>query len=168
MTVIDINTFRSNLVATVEWCRHRFLAHRPVESLRSDELKPEIMIASTDDLRIINDVVTRVVERRGSILGTQKCASLVCDGRLFAFLPRVSLFDGVSEDETDGFIDETNTPPWDTWVTMADDVLISWVPSAMIVRVQAAIVCNAEECIAWLSDLQRPFLNELREHHLVW
>ena len=167
MTTIDLSTFQSSLTATVEWCRSRFMAHRPADSLRSDELKPEIMIASTDDLKAINDVVDRVVGRRAVILGTPRPDPLRLDGRLFAFLPLLTLFDGVSEDETEGFIDETNTPPWDTWVTMIDDVLISWIPPSMIQRVQSAIVCNAEECIAWLSDLQRPFVNDLRQNQLV-
>jgi hypothetical protein len=103
------------------------------------------------------------------MLGNLDDCILPLSGRLFAFYPERSICDGVSDRETNGFIDGNNTPAWDSWVCVVDELLISWVPPAMIEDVELAVTCNVEECMCWLSDITNsPFVDELREHQLVW
>lgn len=166
---MDADAFRSNLAAAITWCRPRFAIGHPKDSLRSDDLRPPIIITASDDLTPVHRAVASVVERRKSMLGAMGLDAVKMDGRLLGFYVRQTLFDGVSETETNGFIDDTNTPPWDSWICMADELLVSWVPPAMVDDVQSAIVCNAEECIAWLTDIENDsFVAKLRRHQLVW
>ena len=166
---MDVNAFRSHLAATITWCRPRFAMDRRKESLRSDDLRPSIIITASNELTPVHRAVASVIDRRASILGPIDVETVKVDGRLFGFYVRDTFFDGVSEIETDGFIDDTNTPPWDSWVCMVDEVLISWIPPAVVDDVQMAIVSNAEECITWLSDIaDDPFVAQLRHNQLVW
>ena len=140
----------------------------PKTSLRSDALKPSIEIAGDYDLSQIHHAVAAVVKRRASTLGSIDIDNIEMDGRLFGCYVRQTLFDGVSKMETNGFIDDTNTPPWDSWIGIADELLISWIPPAIVDDVQSAIVCNAEECIAWVTDIvDDPFITQLRNNQLV-
>lgn len=139
------------------------------ESLRSDDLRPSIDITTSDELTPVHRAIASVIDRRTSILGPIDLDTVKMDGRLFGFYVRYTFFDGVSEIETDGFIDDTNTPPWDSWVCMVDELLISWIPPAVVDDVQRAIEFNAEECITWLSDVaDDPFVAQLRQNQLVW
>jgi hypothetical protein len=166
---MDADAFRSNLAATIAWCRPRFDNDRRKTSLRSDDMEPSLIITSSDDLPPVHRAVDTLVDRRASLLRPGDTDNIERDGRLFGFYVRHTLFDGVSEMETKGFIDDTNTPPWDSWVCMVGELLVSWVPPAMVEDVQLAIVCNAEECIAWLSDIADDlFVEDLRQNQLVW
>jgi hypothetical protein len=166
---MDADSFRTNLAATITWCRARFAIDRPKESLRSDELCPPIIITASNELAPIHHAVASVIQRRASILGTSGFDDVKMGGRLLGFYVRQTVFDGVSEIETNGFLDDTNTPPWDTWVCMTDELLVAWVPPAMVDDVQSAIICNTEGCIAWLTDIDNvSFLAELRQQQLVW
>lgn len=166
---MDPDAFRSNLTATIAWCRPRFDNDHRKTSLRSDDLKPSLIVTRSDDLTLVHRAVHSLVDRRASVLCGHDIDDIELDGRLLGFYVRQTLFDGVSEMETKGFIDETNTPPWDSWICMVGELLVSWVPPAMVEDVEAAIFCNAEECIAWLSDIKDdPFVENLRHNQLVW
>jgi hypothetical protein len=166
---MDAAAFQSILAVTFTWCRPRFAIEHPKESLRSDTLHPSIIITASDGLLLVHLTVASVVERRSSILGSTGFDAIKIEGRLLGFYVRQTISDGVSETETNGFIDDTNTPPWDSWICMADELLVSWVPPAMVDKVNAAIECNAEGCIAWLTDIENDsFVGLLRQHHLVW
>jgi hypothetical protein len=166
---MNVDAFRSNLAATIAWCRQRFDNDHRKASLRSKDLQPSLIITSSNDLAPVHRAVNSLIDRRASILGPIDTTNVESDGRSFGFFVRQTLFDGVSEMETNGFINDTNTPPWDSWICMVDELLVSWVPPAMVEDVQLAIMCNAEECIAWLSDItDEPFVEKLRHDQLVW
>ena len=122
-----------------------------IEKNRSEtkELQPPHIVTTSNDLSPIQDAVRSLNVRRASMLGPIDTNSIEVDGRLLGFYVRQSLFDGAAEAETNGFIDDTNTPPWDSWICMLEELLVSWVPPMMVYDVQTAIMCNAEECIAW-------------------
>lgn len=166
---MTVDAFRSQLGATITWCRPRFTIDRPKESLRSDELKPSELITAFDDLAPVHRAVSVVINRRASFIKQVTPDAGAINGRLLGFYVRQTLFEGVSEIETNGFLDDTNTPPWDSWVCMVDELLISWIPPAIVDNVQLAINCNAEECIRWLTDvLDNPFVAQLRCNQLLW
>jgi len=72
-------------------------------------------------------------------------------------LPDSNLFCGAAEDETEGFFDIDNVPPWDTWVayftaSKMNSCLISWIPPQFVELVSRGIYVNPEECIVWLEN----------------
>jgi hypothetical protein len=66
-----------------------------------------------------------------------------------------SFWDGCSEDQSDGFIDQFDCPPIDTWVYLVDNpgnrVLYAWVPQQFVELVDIAIAVNALECLSWMA-----------------
>ena len=67
-----------------------------------------------------------------------------------------SLWDGVSEYESEGIIDVYDLPPIDTWFYLASYhqsmILFSWIPSEYVEEVQAAIEVNALDLLEWYEE----------------
>lgn len=86
-----------------------------------------------------------------------------------------SVWDGVSGLESEGFFDELDTPPWDTWVCWAEGdfthaphtvFILAWVPPSYVDRVNHGMGCNPVECIWWADQYRQfrldiPFMREL-------
>lgn len=161
--------YRRQLAATLAWCEPRFDPARATDSLRSPVLgPPRNIVHAVTDLPGIAAEVAAVLARRADLLGrVPPVASLPAGDRILAFLPRDSLFHGSSPPECDGFIDEDEIPPWDTWIVLAGNVLLSWVPASMVAGVDSAIRCNPEESIRWASEQSLPLVQELCELGLL-
>ncbi len=75
--------------------------------------------------------------------------------------PEVNLFHGLEEEETLGYVDINNIPPWDTWIAYIVEpeaeglqwvqYLLSWVPPEFIPLVGGGIDVCPDECIRWLD-----------------
>jgi hypothetical protein len=90
----------------------------------------------------------------------------------------------VAEQETNGFFDANNVPPYDTWVWMVRNVrtfdcsdgaagemeanyLVAWVPPDFVALASAGIDVNPEKCIRWLDTLGDDFVRSLRRLNLL-
>lgn len=81
-------------------------------------------------------------------------------GRLMVYFPRHNLSCGGAEVESEGFLDDDNAPPWDTWVACFDDhardasdpYVVAWVPEPFIAAADAGIAVNPEACVIWLDE----------------
>jgi hypothetical protein len=175
------NFFRS-LTETVVWCLRAGNVADPKTSLRTFEPKYDhlssqhhqvfcVSLDRSNHLRSIGqDDLVPVTDLRG--------------GRLLAYFPDDTLSDGVAADESNGFFDDVNIPPYDTWVWMVQDVrtvaledgakrempanfLVAWVPPAFIELANKGILVNPEECIAWLDELDNSFTQTLRRLNLI-
>jgi hypothetical protein len=181
------------LVETVAWCGLRPRSDDPARDLRSRELQPECLRAPPrmsfphpayntcySAGRSINEltsselqaVVDRIAADRAAFLRDLAIASSsdLSAGRLLAYEPFASLWDGAAEVESGGFFDDDNTPPWDTWVAWisrgaehprskyrGDGYILCWVPEALLVLAAGGIWANPEECILW-ADTPDPEL----------
>jgi hypothetical protein len=110
----------------------------------------------------------------------------LCGGRLVAFDPEATLSDGVANQDSEGFFDDDNCPPYDTWVLYVyeeaygrsfipprpqkwesfESYLVAWVPPWFLERVDWGIAVNPEVCIMWLDEMDTPFAQALRERGL--
>jgi hypothetical protein len=157
--------YQQQLAATLAWCRPRFDPADAADSLRPPELgPPRNIVHGVTDLAGIAAEVAGVLARRMKLLGRAPllATELPPDDRVLAFRPQRSLFHGTSPPECDGFIDADEIPPWATWITLADEVLLSWVPAPMVAGVNSAIRCNPEESIQWASEQPLALIQELR------
>jgi hypothetical protein len=87
--------------------------------------------------------------------------SAVAKGRiLLTTAVNESVVDGASCDASAGWFDGNDLPPWDTWIAYrilnnkapaSEYALVSLVPEAWESRVQAGIVVNPVDCIAWAT-----------------
>ena len=155
----------------------RLRTNDPAGGLRTASLRPALVNIEAENRGSwnygINDPegeVARLCEKRASLLGARRKledadADLFERGRILLFLPQETLFDGAAFESSQGFFDEWNIPPWDTWIwcTRLPDgrvVLYSWVPPEFLRLAQQVVSVNPEQCIQWLDmqalkDVQR-------------
>ena len=166
-----LHEFRRSLAAGIAWCDDHPEASDASQRFRTPELRPPIDIGEhTDSLDLVRNAVQHVIDHRYMYCDPDRGANSPADlsgGRLLAFYPQITLFDGFAAIESDGFFDPANVPPWDTWIYVIDDFLISFVPKQFIIDVECGLITNVEECIVWLSDVDHPFVRQLQNHKLV-
>jgi hypothetical protein len=186
----DIETFQRRLAETIAWCAERGAVGNPRDCLRTPALRP----AAFDESRSYNPhglpnssdwrtVVEALAEERARQLGStgidpDRLAEDLAGGRLLAYDPDANLFDGAAEEDSSGFFDVDNIPPWDTWISYVgeddnppwrefDSYLISWVPPSLVELADNGICINPEQCILWVEELDAPFIEQLRAAGLL-
>jgi hypothetical protein len=188
--------FQRRLEETIVWCTSQDWSADPAEGLRTAFFRPskyrlkdhydDILLGQTPPQR--QHLVEQVAEARVTLLEKHGIARFSCEnplrgGRLLAFTPDGTLQDGAANIATDGFLDDDNIPPWDTWIwyvtndpvskpefwsgTVTDSYLLSWVPESLIKVVNAGMDVNPEDCIRWATDLDTPFIRQLKQATLV-
>jgi len=155
-----LDTLWRRLAETVAWCAPRADVSAPETSLRDPRLRPRIMQPS------YAATVKDVAINRQLALGSRLAPSEdLAGGRILVYGPDEELSDGMAEQETRGYFDVANCPPWDTWLAMAEfgkagagrsAHLFSWVPAGFIELVTFGIEVNPEACILWLEDWREP------------
>jgi len=82
------------------------------------------------------------------------------------FYPELSLKDAVAAKESHGYFNDSDCPPWDTWLYYETDdlecfhdeeysCLLSWVPSELITLVDQAINADTYDCLVWAENLYK-------------
>lgn len=115
-----------------------------------------------------------VCARRAEMLGSAPAVDAAA-GRLLVFDPGESLTDGAAQVESEGWFDEDNAPPWETWIayiieeprhagrwTHLDSYLLCWVPGDRVDVVDRSILVIPERCVEWASAVDTPFLRRLK------
>lgn len=154
--------FTKRLAQTIFWCGSRADISNPKDCLRTPELRPRILEESRFPAV---ETVAFERERFGGI-EIQK-AQLPKDlggGRLLAYFPDANLCCGASEDETSGFFDIDNVPPWDTWVAYFGggnrhsytSYLISWIPPQFVELVSRGIYVNPKPELIYQPSARSP------------
>jgi hypothetical protein len=167
-------TVRRRLAETIAWCSNRTTGAVPRQILRSPELEPDHLFVierpspdGTDTLDYFGteeraNIVQRLADKRASLLTEQgiEVPELTPDlmgGRLLLFEIDWSVWDGLSENESQSYFDVYDNPAWDTWVhlqpTERGDTLLCWVPPLFIPFVNGGIAVNCTSCIDWVDRL---------------
>lgn len=175
MDIQALEQFYGRLAQTIFWCASRADKLNPKTSLRSAELRPHLL---EENRASAVDTVIHARQLYGG-LDIRK-ATIPRDfggGRLLIYFPNVDLACGAAEQETAGFFDVNNVPPWDTWVAYLQDeyntgsfdteYLIAWVPSEFVSIANAGIEVNPEQCIMWLSDTSVELAKSLRAQNFL-
>ena len=162
------------LQEAIAWCDPRADPDAPRTCLRTDDLRPRTL--EPDYFA----AVRHVLYWRSSALGrTAATADLRgASGRLLIYFPDAELSDGVAEQETAGYFDVYNAPPWDTWVGMFadpppprgsgyDKYLVAWVPQSFLDLAGAGIEVNPEQSIDWLGSTSVSLVTRLRHHPIL-
>jgi hypothetical protein len=129
---IEVQLFIQRLKETRLWCASCLLSngshklHNGNYKLCSPELE-------TDDVEVgLGMLDWKSQKRRASVdslankrahLLASLCSNRLLEdtGRVVAFMPDQSLFDGAAKVETEGFFDRNNVPAWDTWICYVQD-----------------------------------------------
>ena len=155
-----------SFLETLRWCGPRLNAADPSACFRSTELTPlGHLITDCNYDAEVAEIVNEVVARRSNLLRSDSqdvgdALGLFSGDRIFAFRPLDSLFHGTSPPESNGYIDDWEIAPWDTWIGYWGGYVVTWVAKPFVGLVNAAIAANAEDCIRWIDDWRDPNLND--------
>lgn len=167
--------FKVRLAQTIFWCASRADKGNPSTSLRTPELRPRLLEESR------SAAVATVANARelhgGEEIRNATIPPALGGGRLVIYFPNYDLACGAAEQETLGFFDINNVPPWDTWVAYLQDeynadsfdteYLVAWVPPEFVSLANEGIDVNPEQCIMWLSDTSVELAKALRTENLL-
>ncbi|MDP2345652.1 MAG: hypothetical protein Q8O67_32210 [Deltaproteobacteria bacterium] len=164
---------RDRLVDAVLWCGPRLgsgLLHELRRRLAPNPLRgPALERAAGIPHRAIqydDSVVEDVCEERRLLVASLQPADrrqeLSLQGRILVYFFNESLSDGTSPPASDGFLDNDDSPPWETWLGIApfggtptwrERGLVAFVPNPWVDGCTEAIACNSTDCLAWLDEL---------------
>jgi hypothetical protein len=197
-SVLDIQLLKERLDQVAQWCSLKSSMADPTNSLRTPELKPNEWlkfgdegfegVGSLETVRQRQIIVDTVNKRRADLLSrarvvTKDISNKPRNGRFLLYVPDESLRDCGSAEQSHGFFDCWDAPPWDTWMVYlpseirfekskglwySSSCLISWVPKSFVGLAEKGIVTNLGDCLRWadsinsqsvwlLSSLQRSF-----------
>jgi len=170
-----LEQFKVRLAQTIFWCAPRADKVNPATSLRTAELRPRLLEESRSSAV---DTVAHARELFGGVDIRTTIPTALGGGRLLVYFPNYDLACGAAEQETVGFFDINNVPPWDTWVAYFQDeqqnidsfdteYLIAWVPPEFLRLANEGIAVNPEQCILWLSDTSVELARTLRAENLL-
>ncbi|MDB4766154.1 hypothetical protein OAG71_00555 [bacterium] len=159
--VISAATLSTRIGETVAWTRHILTVENARPSMRTPEISPQLLHSGYDD--VICDVGSnRRYKLQQLNIDEMPINHASHRGRFLCFFPDANLTDGAAEQETDGFFDAYNNPPWDTWVGFFNDrhqesisyrcYVLCFVPHDLIPLVDRGIIVNPEECIQWIES----------------
>jgi hypothetical protein len=153
------------VLETMAWCSLHLDAKDPAASLRSEALKPELVILDDRinghwNYTVPGDpaqYVRNLCVRRGELLRSTDWVDdgrAAMKGRILLFHPHETLCDGAAHTITKGYFDFWNIPPWDTWFgyersSDGRDVLYSYVPSEFLELAEQGVLANPERCLQW-------------------
>lgn len=176
MNTQALERFKVRLAQTIFWCAPRIDIRNPATSLRTPELRPRLLeesrASAVDAVCYARESYGGIEIRKATIPGD------LGGGRLLVYFPNNDLACGAAEQETAGFFDINNVPPWDTWVAYVQDeqpnidsfdteYLIAWVPPEFVGLASEGISVNPEQCILWLSDTSVELASTLRAENLL-
>lgn len=147
----SLQPFAERLAETVSWAaRHAPVGITLGEALRSSLLAPPPATAWPETVRV-------VAEKRLVQLGRSWRRTLdpLGGGRLLLYFPTPPHSRGAARNISDGFFDDRDTPPWDTWVAYIEETsrsyLVAWVPPFAFAQASAGVGA-AGRSLAWLDQ----------------
>ncbi|GMU58081.1 MAG: hypothetical protein AMXMBFR33_72270 [Candidatus Xenobia bacterium] len=154
---LDWETFRKRLGETIAWC-----SGRPAAQYWWPRLRPGLLCG--DRAETVRNVASN---RHIALRRDVPPASGLEGGRLLLYFPDQNLFDGAARVSTDGFFDDDNVPPWDTWVDFLPNLglqecLVVWIAPEMLELAEVGLAVNPECCIQWLEDEPPELVSRLR------
>jgi hypothetical protein len=119
--------------------------------LRTPALRPQLSMLEARTDHDKEELVRSVIVRRSELMRVREQSNGVNTGKLLLYTPDETLSDGAARVASEGFFDDDNLPPWDTWVAFSRGILLSWVPPQLIPLAQVGIDVNPEVCIRWMD-----------------
>jgi hypothetical protein len=141
--------FQERLAETVSWVTRRATEGPLGEALRSSLLAPPPASPWPETVRA-------VAEKRLAQLGRSWKRTLepLGGGHLMLYFPTPPHSRGAARSISDGFFDDRDTPPWDTWVAYVEETsrsyLVAWVPPFAFAQASAGIGAAARS-LSWLE-----------------
>lgn len=169
MTDTTTSALANSLPMTISFLSR--LGQLSVNNLWSDILEPSKSFADiafqnqgiNQQMIDITLTIKEVVVKKKNHLSSEQNVSL-SNGRLLVFSPLHSTMDALANAETGGFFDESDAPPWSTWIDAVNftDVILNnyecyllcWIPEQFISIAQQGIDVCLGESLFWADDIK--------------
>jgi hypothetical protein len=120
-------------------------------------------------------VLKLLIEERGEKSNKNQPLDIDKNGRIIVFLTQVTTHDGAPISESEGFVDEGDIPPLDTWFFLKDKfyrnenelcdlALFCWIPKKFESKIQAAIDVEIMDSYDWLDELYPDFNDQIMNY----
>jgi hypothetical protein len=145
----SLHPFRERLAETIAWCQHVAVPEQLGASLRTAALAPPPAMPWPETVRA-------VAEARLLCLGRSWRRSLdpLGGGQLLIYYPTPPHSRGAAQRASRGYLDDRDTPPWDTWVAyveeQAQSYLVAWAPAEAMPLIVPALK-TARVSLGWLE-----------------
>ncbi len=143
------------------WCDFAKDIKEPRSSLRTLEFGPAFF--ESNGFHVVNHIIHARKYKLESL--KKNVSSSFSINNVMVYEPDSTVFDGLSESETEGFFDINDCPPWDTWIGFLNikghRYLLSWVPDGFEHYVNEGYEVNCVECFYWLKDSEEHWAKEL-------
>lgn len=151
----SLQPFQERLAETVSWCGRRHGDPDPGTALRTAALSPPPATPWPETVRA-------VAEQRRGLLGRswRRPANPLGGGLLLVYFPTPPHSRGAARSASEGYFDDRDTPPWDTWVAYLEEpgrsYVVAWVPPAVLAQATAGVAAaiggrKAGSSLAWLE-----------------
>jgi hypothetical protein len=145
----SLEPFRERLAETVAWCQRRASLANLAEALRSAPLAPPPATGWPETVRAVSEARSRLLGR-----SWRRSLDALGGGLLLLYFPAPPQSGGRAAAASAGYVDERDTPPWDTWVAYVEEVsrsyLVAWVPPQAVPQVVAGTRVPSA-AIRWLD-----------------
>lgn len=156
-----VDDILQSLRETIAWCVQRARSSDPKKSLRSKELAPPPravrLSGLTPEERL--ETMRSVRAKRAQLVSALPPVGDLRSGKLFGLNPDWQLDEGACATASEDFLDDSDHPPWDTWVAYCPDkkadygdYLISWVPPMFLDLIPDAISVSSTDAVWWLAS----------------
>ncbi len=145
----SLHPFRERLAETVSWCSRRAALEDLAAALRTASLSPPPAVGWPETVR-------SVAEARLAALGRswRRSQDPLGGGRLLLYFPTPPHSRGAARTASNGYFDQRDTPPWDTWAAYMEETgrsyLVAWVPPQALTPATAGVTA-APNSLAWLD-----------------
>jgi hypothetical protein len=165
MSNFDMVLFKQRMLETISWCVPRFQRQNPAQSLRTLPIPDEPLTPNLDTLHVFAQTIfqKRAIAYRGS---NQTAITGLGGGRLLLIFLNWCIVGSPHMEESGGFLDTYDLPPWDTWLyyghevgvphnnqkTFQDiDYLLAWVPAQVVEDISLIVREQDTPNLAWLE-----------------
>ncbi len=147
--------FATALRETIAWSTPRVDADNPRWCLRSEELRPPHDDWEENNPGVFNcpEYIQHVTTTRSRLLANHIPVSAPTDsaGQLLLVDYNITNHNEATEDESNGFFDWADNPPWDLWVCESDDKLICWIPAVFVDVVNRSMQVECMDMLHWVT-----------------
>ena len=152
--------FQERLAETISWCLRAMKLGPLGRALRTMAYVPPPALSWPDTVRAVSEARLKVLGR-----SWRRTLDPLGGGELLIYLNGQPGSGGGARDASEGYFDDRDTPPWDTWVAWIEELdrqyLICWVPPEATAVATAGMEV-AGGSLAWLASSENPVLGRLK------
>lgn len=139
---------------TIAWSVPRIDTGNSPRCLRSPALRPPVDYDDNEH-GLINapEYIQHVIMRRSRLLAFHQIdiSRSSAHGDLLIVDYDATNVNGLTEEESDRFLDDADNPPWDLWVCGFEDKLICWIPELFVSKVVRAMRVDHFDVLHWVT-----------------